>query len=265
MGTKATQSNHNNSKSPAWLLNWFSQLTKPNNIPKQQQPNSLILPWKRDNMKAAASSSVVITSPINVPCSEYTSSSYGSSTIRKQSKAEEAPARPSITISLSPSTERRNSQQTTCSSVKTTDSQYSYYRRDSNSDRSILSELWSKARRRHPHYPKFHWPHRRDETQQLMPSNNDYYESSLPSSFRQHHFPRHLKRHSISSSLATNDNTPFGSRPNSIMYPSQPASPNFVAALLNNENIDSYWLNQQPSQKLRWDIKHELTKLAVDG
>lgn len=210
----------------------------------------MILPWKRDNMKSTASSSVLSTAPINVPCVDY-NSSFGSSTIRQPQNVEFAP-RPSITISLSSG--RRNSQQT-CSSINTAESQYSY-RRDSD-ERSVLAELWTKARRRHPHYPKFHWPQQqKDETlQQLMPE--EY-------SFRNIHFPRHFKRQSISSSLpTTNDNTPFGSRPNSIM--SQPGSPNMGAAYLNNENVVSYWLNRQPSERLRWDIKHELTKLAADG
>lgn len=268
-----TNSSPNKNKQSTWLLNWFSQLGKPNTT-KEPNSNNMILPWKRDNMKAAASS---FTTPINVP---FSTSSFDTSSSSRKQAHEETP-RPSITISLSPNG-RRNSQQTTCSSVHTAESQYSYYRRDSNSDRSILSELWSKARRRHPHYPKFHWPHsRRDETQQLIlnhhHNNNDYqqHESSLPSSFRQHHFPRHLKRHSISSSLATttNDNTPFGSRPNSIIYPSQPASPSIKPTIHlnnnsnsnnNNEYVDSYWL-QRPTDRLRWNIKHELAKLAVDG
>ncbi|KAG2226588.1 hypothetical protein INT45_005074, partial [Circinella minor] len=71
----------------------------------------------------------------------------------------------SLTTTTSPSTptsERRNSQQTTASSVLSDDqfSCSSGHRRNSN-DRSILRELWSKARKHHPHYPKFHWPHRR--------------------------------------------------------------------------------------------------------
>ncbi|KAI7887669.1 uncharacterized protein EV154DRAFT_520377 [Mucor mucedo] len=260
-----TNSSPNNNKQSTWLLNWFNQLGKPSTT---KETSNIILPWKRDNnMKAAASS---FTTPINVPCS---TSSFDTSSTSRNPQGEETP-RPSITISLSPN-ERRNSQQTTCSSIRTAESQYSFNRRDSNSDRSILSELWSKARRRHPHYPKFHWPHsnnRRDETQQVILNNqqpNDYQQdSSLPSSFRQHHFPRHLKRHSISSSLVTtNDNTPFGSRPNSILYPSQPASPNMLPTshLSHNESVvDAYWL-QQPTDRLRWNIKHELAKLAVDG
>ncbi|KAI9278662.1 hypothetical protein BDA99DRAFT_567346 [Phascolomyces articulosus] len=66
------------------------------------------------------------------------------------------------TTAPTPSSERRNSQQTTASSVLSDDqfSCSSGHRRNS-SDRSILRELWSKARKHHPHYPRFHWPHRR--------------------------------------------------------------------------------------------------------
>ncbi|KAI8080369.1 hypothetical protein BDF21DRAFT_362318 [Thamnidium elegans] len=273
MGTKSAQNNNKSS----WLLGWFSQMTTPRQSSSPRQPSSkknsgLILPWKKDTIKASPTSSVVTEA---CECE----SSYGNATLKKRKKKQQMvyqaqhQHRPSITISLSPSTGRRNSQQTTHSSINTSDDQNSYCRRDSSSDRSILSELWTKAKQRHPHYPRFHWPNKtnKDETQQqqqqqyyqLRPSNNDcYYDSSsLPSSFRQtHFFPKHLKRYSVSSSI--HDHTPAGSRPNSIIYTSQPGSPNFAALLMNND-VDSYWLDETP--KLKWEIKHELTKLAMEG
>lgn len=284
MGTKSAQSNNK----PSWLVSWFSQITtsKQSSLSSSststrqttatKQSSGIILPWKKDTVKASPTSSVVTEA---CECE----SSFGNSTLKKRKKKQQmvnqAPQhqhRPSITISLSPSTGRRNSQQTTHSSINTSDDQNSYCRRDSGSDRSILSELWTKAKQRHPHYPRFHWPHKtnKDETQQqrqqqqqyyqLRPSSIDYYydSSSLPSSVRQtHYFPKHLKRYSVSSSI--HDHTPSASRPNSIIYTSQPASPNF-AALLSNNDVDTYWLNET-TPKLKWEIKHELTKLAMEG
>lgn len=60
----------------------------------------------------------------------------------------------------SPISERRNSQQTTNSSILSDDqySSSSCHRRNS-SERSILGDLWSRTRKHHPHYPRFHWPH----------------------------------------------------------------------------------------------------------
>ncbi|KAI9271047.1 hypothetical protein EDC94DRAFT_596946, partial [Helicostylum pulchrum] len=286
MGTKSAQNNNKSS----WLVNWFSQMTQPKQSSSlsssRQQPTTtkqssgIILPWKKDTIKASSTSSVVTEA---CECE----SSFGNSTLKKRKKKQpqqmvyqtqpqqQQQHRPSITISLSPSTGRRNSQQTTHSSINTSDDQNSYCRRDSSSDRSILSELWTKAKQRHPHYPRFHWPHKtnKDETQQqqqqqqyhqLRPSSIDYYydSSSLPSSVRQtHFFPKHLKRYSVSSSI--HDHTPSPSRPSSIIYTSQPASPNFAALLFNND-VDTYWLNETPP-KLKWEIKHELTKLAMEG
>ncbi|KAK4508830.1 uncharacterized protein ATC70_013453 [Mucor velutinosus] len=306
------------SSSPTWLLSWFSQLTKPNLKSSSSSSHSsisttpsVILPWK-NNHKASPSSSVVITDPINVPTIKYTPSSEHVNRPEKRSFTQQPQQqdqhRPSITISLTPSvvsSERRNSQQTISSSFTTSDDQYSttaasYYQRRDSSERSILSELWSKARRRHPHYPRFHWPHRHAQSlgsspqqqppyMRVQPSTTDDSITaaqaqaaaaaaaaiSCPSSYRhQHYFPRHFKRHSISSLMTSADNTPSGSRPNSVML-SQPTSPNFAALLVKRQNedddVDNYWLSDEDScscqvlKKERWIIKHELITLAVDG
>lgn len=302
--------------SPTWLINWFSQLTKPTLKSSSSSSNSssistpsVILPWK-NNHKSSPSSSVVITDPINVPTIKYTPSSENTNRPEKRQSTQH---RPSITISLTPSvvsSERRNSQQTISSSVTTSDDQYSttaasYYQRRDSSERSILSELWSKARRRHPNYPRFHWPHRHAQSLGSSPQQQPPYmrvqppqtaddsittaaqaqaqaqaqaaATSCPSSYRhQHYFPRHLKRHSISSLMTSSDNTPSGSRPNSVVI-SQPTSPNFAALLVKKQNedddidIDNYCLTDEDScschvfKRDRWLIKHELIKLAVDG
>jgi hypothetical protein len=317
MGAKATQQQHsiqqdknNKPSSPTWLKNWFSQLTKPTSTNKAMPTTSttkttakIALPWKNKSASTSVTSSIAISEPINVPLVNYTPASYHSqqSTARYNGKYH----RPSITISLTPSiisSERRNSQQTVSSSVTTSDDQYStaaasYYQRRDSSERSVLSEFWRKAKRRHPNYPRFNWsrnaqslstsPNQIQQQQQQQQQQQhicidpqDPITTSCPSSYRhQHYFPRHLKRHSISSLLTSTDNTPSASRPNSVIYtPSQPASPNFAALLVKNgredEDIENYWLNGdkedncfclQSSKKERWMIKHELTKLAVEG
>ncbi|KAL0137626.1 hypothetical protein V8B55DRAFT_1530357 [Mucor lusitanicus] len=293
---------HSSSSSPTWLLSWFSQLTKPSLKSSSSSSNSsistapsVILPW-RNSHKSSPSSSVVITDPINVPSIKYTPSSENVNRPEKRpSTQQQDQHRPSITISLTPSvvsSERRNSQQTISSSFTTSDDQYSttaasYYQRRDSSERSILSELWSKARRRHPHYPRFHWPHRHAQSLGSSPQQQPPYmrvqppatddsiaaaaaATSCPSSYRhQHYFPRHFKRHSISSLMTTADNTPSGSRPNSVVL-SQPTSPNFAALLVKrqceDDDVDNYWLSDEDSCSCqRWVIKHELIKLAVDG
>jgi hypothetical protein len=322
MGAKATEQPHSTTRaSPTWLLNWFSQLTT-TSTPTTKQSSSVILPWKKDsNKKALPKSSIVITDPIRVPTAATKTNSniiQGGSSIKTIKN--NTNKRPSITISLSPSTtnnhdnQRRNSQQTNYSSSSDQSSFIATSRRDTSGsiDRaSVLSEIWSKTKRnkkRHStssgnvstvsssnsHQPgRFQWPaslrhsNRLVDETYLRPSSStsisaaDYYDSSLPSSYRQPTALRHIKRHSISSSVvnSTNDNTPSGSRPNSIILSSQPGSPQFTATthLLNNFIVDPYYLSpQQQHDKyccqhvnqrklLRWEIKHELTKLAVDG
>ncbi|KAI9480870.1 MAG: hypothetical protein EXX96DRAFT_538104 [Benjaminiella poitrasii] len=348
-----TKNNKSNSSS-TWLVNWFSQLTKSasnsNHEDKDKEEgtktssssSSVILPWKKDmNNIKSPSSSVLITKPTIV----NTSSSSSSDSNRKARLLQQHKHRPSITISLSPSmasSERRNSQQTsisnnsTSSVVSTSDDQYStaaasYYQRRDSSERSVLSELWSKAKRRHPNYPRFHWPHRRHHSppppppppsstlfmptqqQQIMArmvpdlmtamaaDTTATTTNSCPSSYRQqhHYFPRHLKRHSVSSLVNNNnnnqlyssaDNTPSSaSRPSSVVIYSRPDSPNnkkqcddllddidhhSLLFSLNNNNITegsfccSCCYCCSCTNHLRnehWVVKHELTKLAVDG
>ncbi|KAI8378990.1 hypothetical protein BD560DRAFT_389202 [Blakeslea trispora] len=153
---------------------------------------------------------------------------------------------PNITISTP--NERRHSEQT-IQSHDLSDDQYStkaasYYQRRDSSERSMLSELWSKAKRHHPHYPKYHHHH-------------DY----------RMILPRHSHRHSISSFFTDSiDNTPSVSRPNSYYTPSQPTSPSFLELIRNYSSdeiehfaLEDAWLPE------RWTIKHELTTLAIDG
>ncbi|KAI8054939.1 uncharacterized protein B0P05DRAFT_560825 [Gilbertella persicaria] len=221
--TKSNPQDKRVSSSSTWLINWFTHFTKPT-VPAQTK-----LPWKKNK------SSISVTEPIEIQ-------------------------RPSITISTA-SSDRRGSQQTLSNSSLTSDDQYSttaasYYQRRDSSERSMLSELWSKAKRRHPHYPRFQTSKKSHDTISCPSSYHRYYTS---------HIPQHLKRHSISSSFLTNsvDNTPCVSRPNSIIYtPSQPTSP-FIKNQSSEDVIDHFLL-EDPIQE-RWTIKHELIKLAIDG
>lgn len=282
MGTKATQystttstTNTNNSdntsklSSPAWLINWLSQLTKSSShhsnhnhsnnkrLSSSSSSSSSVLPWKKE-IKSPATTSIVITeASAPIPTNNATTNVTIKADEEENNSTLLSKPRPSITISNYSLNERRNSQYSNSSLQTTSDDQYSYSNRRGSNSSSIISELWSKAKRHHKQ-PKFHYFHRNNNNN----SKEEEYYDSLPSSYRQP-LPKHLKRHSISSSY---DTTPLPSRPNSIIFnsnhSSQPASPHFSAAfLLNNDVIDSYALNDA----IRWQVKHELVKLAIDG
>ncbi|KAG0741159.1 hypothetical protein G6F62_011546 [Rhizopus arrhizus] len=98
-----------------------------------------------------------------------------------------------------------------------------------SSQQTVASSFSSKR--------KFQWPHHHS------PRDVDFY-------YRQ--------RRSISSST---------SRPNSILYTSQPSSPNFTALFTREEeddDMDSYCLDET-NKRERWRMNHDLTKLALDG
>ncbi|KAI8370028.1 hypothetical protein EDC96DRAFT_502793 [Choanephora cucurbitarum] len=193
-------------KTPTWFMSWFNQLHSK-------------IPWKKEEDLVSQPN---ITEPIHI--------------------------QPNITISTV-NNERRQSEQSHGS--LTSDDQYStkaasYYQRRDSSERSMLSELWLKAKRHHPHYPQYHHMNDRPMTRQ---------------------------RHSISSSFFSNsvDNTPSASRPNSVIYTlSQPTSPNFLECIRNysSDEIEHFVLDQEDlwlTTNDRWRIKHELTTLAIDG
>ncbi|KAI8381353.1 S-adenosyl-L-methionine-dependent methyltransferase [Radiomyces spectabilis] len=261
-----------------WLSNWM-QRSKTNSMRSSPSLSPREDLSKQGSMDTPRSS---IAEPIDVP---KNSSITFMPTVT-------LPHRPTVANSLS--SERRNSQQTIGSSVLSDDqfSSSSCHRRDSN-ERNVLSELWSKARSRHPHYPRFHWPHyhhrrtnhihslsssprRSDEVVLVLPDNSlassyqDHQHRRPPSLMAQH---RHGKRHSITS-LISGDNTPVsvGSRPASI-FCSQPASPNFAALMKDghlfdyqdDEDIDPYYLDEPTDRTDRWVVKHELVHLALDG
>lgn len=209
-------SNNNTTKksSTPWILSWLSQLTN----------------------KSTDNGIVKNTATQPLPVLTNTQQQNNNTTIMVP--------RPSITISLS--SERRNSQQTMSTGSFTSDASY-YQRRDSSERSTILSDLWLKARKRKLHKQQ-------ELSSSYRPPGIDY-----------------KKRYSTSSS-------PSVSRPNSILV-SQPNSPhlylnNYQDFILDDDDIDTYWLNNDDyyddplypkKKKERWTIKHELVKLAVDG
>ncbi|CAO3599719.1 unnamed protein product [Absidia cylindrospora] len=63
-------------------------------------------------------------------------------------------------------TERRQSQQTIGSILSDDQFSSSSCHGRNSEEKSRLGDLWSKARKRHPHYPRFRWPHRQTRQQQ---------------------------------------------------------------------------------------------------
>ncbi|CDH60164.1 hypothetical protein RO3G_08090 [Lichtheimia corymbifera JMRC:FSU:9682] len=227
--------NNNNKNKTSWILNWFSQLAQSGRSSSSSNEN------------AAAATEIIPASP---PPSDLPP--------RQQATSVDEDTPPPT-----PPPERRGSQQTV-STTRTffsdSDDQYSTFssaRRRSSSERSMLKELWLKARKHHPHYPRFHWPsrnnhhnhHRRHHHHQhhlifdptLQQQQNELTTHSIPSSCSQRLsydetmmiradssscqelLHPHNKRHSITS-LMSGDRITFASRPASI-FCSQPASP----------------------------------------
>ncbi|KAI7899525.1 uncharacterized protein BX663DRAFT_554930 [Cokeromyces recurvatus] len=262
--TTANSNHHKKNSSSTWLINWFSHLTKS----PEESAKSVILPWKKENN--IKTSSILMSKP----------SSIVTTTLDN---------RPSSINNLI-SSERRNSQQSSnshCSSI--VDDQYStkatsYYQRRDSSERSLLSELWSKAKKRHPNYPRFHWPHhhrRSSQTTLLTPSSQQQLLTVSHLDDSTNYFPRrHLKRHSVSSFMqhpSSTDTTP----PSSLLNHSRPDSPSVNINQQDwlsffNTNQEDYCCcccsnkkeeeeEKEEEERQRWIIQHELTKLAVDG
>ncbi|KAI8140348.1 hypothetical protein BJV82DRAFT_623575 [Fennellomyces sp. T-0311] len=154
-------SNPQREKTKSWLFNWFTQWTRRE---QDEQPH----PTEGEIMIVEPNDKLSIyRTNTNHSSSTSVADDPLASTATIQSIPQQRhisfPQQQRFNISLkSPMSERRNSQQTTSSSVMSDDqfSSSSCHRRDSN-ERSILSELWSKARKHHPHYPRFHWPNKR--------------------------------------------------------------------------------------------------------
>ncbi|KAL0097678.1 hypothetical protein J3Q64DRAFT_1714730 [Phycomyces blakesleeanus] len=320
-------SNEPNQKSRPWLLGWlsyFSHRTSPDT------PQVFINPScaNEDCTKDFRSySNPIQTSPIlstNSVASSPTSNedyirqhifnshnynhnhshshshNYGYSHGPNQNQNQSQPHQPRQSLTLSLTSERRNSQQTNASSVMSEDqfSSASCHQRDSK-ERSRLGELWSKARRKHPHYPRFHWPHRLRSSlasttslshedpheclqqQQQQQQQMDQYQQQSPQFLQQQQqqsdsgrlyllpsIQQYSKRQSIGS-LISGDLPPVPSRPSSV-FCSQPASPNFAAlmkdgCLFDYEDDDIEPCSLEPPSIDRWTVKQELVQLALDG
>ncbi|KAF7722806.1 Peroxisomal membrane protein pex16 [Apophysomyces ossiformis] len=257
----------------SWLLSWLAKLTHPLSPQEDKHTDDL-----------CSVHSIRQAEPIDVPLDTTQRSNHNRNSI--------------VASVVSSSGGRRNSQQTTGSSVLSDDqlSAGSYQQQQQPNDKSILSDLWSKARKRHPNHPRFHWPHHQrlpraiphsvsggsprtsqDEfLRQEQQQSHSYQEYRLAAPLlgpANHH--HHGKRHSITS-LISDDNTPMGSRPASI-FCSQPVSPNFAAMMKDghlldyneqDDDIDPYWLDENHRSSRvtdRWILKHDLVRLALDG
>ncbi|KAI8328108.1 hypothetical protein BC941DRAFT_445624 [Chlamydoabsidia padenii] len=166
--------------------------------------------------------------------------------------------------------ERRQSQQTIGSLLSDDYLSFPSSRRNSE-ERSRLGDLWSKARKRHPHYPRFHWPHHK--TPMPIPSQPQVVEKRLATSYQDPPPPRPLssssspssmmmlKRHSITSLISSDSHY---SRPNSVMAPVSPKLLFMKDGQLwddEDELDDDYCLDDT----YRWTLKHDLLKLALNG
>ncbi|KAI9013791.1 hypothetical protein CLU79DRAFT_768750 [Phycomyces nitens] len=268
-------SNESHTKSRPWVLGWLSYFT---HRTAPDTPQVFINPVRvnedcKDYNKAYPNT--IHTSPILSTHSIASSPASNEDHIRQHIYSNGHQPRPSLTLSLT--SERRNSQQTNCSSVMSEDqfSSASCHQRDSK-ERSRLGELWSKARRKHPHYPRFHWPHRlrsslasttslnhEDPHECQQQQQGDFGRLYLLPSIHQY-----SKRQSIGS-LISGDLPPAPSRPSSV-FCSQPASPNFAAlmkdgCLFGYDDDDVEPCPLEPPSIDRWTVKQELVQLALDG
>ncbi|KAI9310698.1 hypothetical protein BX666DRAFT_2032632 [Dichotomocladium elegans] len=136
---------HSNSKR-SWLLNWFSHWVSPHPHPhpssplppppqqQRQQPPVTIVTDNSDRRSDISTSTEYPSASIATSAGRR--SSYQSSVMDDDDDDVEDDGQ------LSYTSKRRQQQQ--------------QQRRDSN-ERSVLSDLWSRARRHHPHYPQFQW------------------------------------------------------------------------------------------------------------
>lgn len=183
--------------------------------------------------------------------------------------------------------ERRYSQQTIGSSLS--DDRYSSCscKNRTSEERSRLGDLWSKARKKHPHYPKFKkWKSQQHQQQQQQLQQQQQQKTvaisiystppqeervQLSHSFNDVVMPRRPSS-LLPNSIANNNNQNKRHSITSFMYDSsQPASPLVLfmknGQLSENEidddDIDDYCLDSHFLCK--WTLKHELLKLALNG
>ncbi|ORX56814.1 hypothetical protein DM01DRAFT_1382245 [Hesseltinella vesiculosa] len=203
-------------------------------------------------------------------------------------------------LSTSPITqERRLSQHTIGSTFSEDRYSTSSCQARSSEERSRLSYLWTRTRRHHPQYPRFHWPQRRQQHSipssssprpsipiniiqdpsplpTFSPLSSSYQDSRRPSSLYPSSPPSVNKRHSITDLISPNTINPapttdfYASRPSSVIYTSQPSSPSILCMkdghLVDDDEIDPYSLeNHIGIRNQRWILKNDLLTLALNG
>lgn len=270
---------NSNEKRKSWLFGWFSHLTTTHH---QRQPP---FPPPRPQANRHNNNDWRTVDDNSTPMSR-TASNSSTRTGGAEDFATYSPRQrfsfPPLTAPGTP--ERRNSQQTTTSSIMSDDqySSSSCHRRNSN-ERSILSELWSKARRHHPHYPRFHWPPRRHHHHICHCQRHessffvDQQAHSVGGTPRRSHDdpvgyedelipPNQLqqKRHSITSLVSS------GSHPTSL-FGSQPESPAFHPTKEQQQEDEDAVVVAEPCRPRRpnepferWTVAPELVRLAFD-
>ncbi|CAO3636411.1 unnamed protein product [Cunninghamella blakesleeana] len=246
--------NNNETKSKSWFFGLFSQ-------------------WHPLNKWHSSSSATISPSTSILPTSPTLTNTTTTTT--------------NTTLSLTPRmdtnyfNERRHSQQTIGSNLS--DDRYSSCscKNRTSEERSRLSDLWLKTRKKHPHYPKFKkW---RPQPQQHTPAISIY--STPPQEERvhlSHSFNDVVMPRRPSSLLPNNNNNIINTNSinnnskrhsiTSFMYDSsQPASP-FILSMKNgqlseneleDDDIDDYFLDSH--YLCKWTLKHELLKLALNG
>lgn len=241
---------HGNSRR-SWILNWFSQWTSSttNTIDSSQEQRQ-------------SSPSDVVSQP--------TSSASSIENVKQPAI--------SITTHVPGKGQQRDS---VCFEEDIDDddqfSSKSAHRRDSK-ERSILGDLWSRARRHYPHYPRFHWPHHHHKKHHLHKNKNNS-ETMLPHSLSRLSIASSRRRSSSQNedSLTIDDAHRLSSsfqehsyiaapttRPISVYsqpLTSRPVSIYSQAFDDNDEDDHIQWSDAEPP----WAISPELVKMVMDN
>ncbi|KAI8069372.1 hypothetical protein BC940DRAFT_297575 [Gongronella butleri] len=274
------------------------------NILSHWQPLSKLAPLGTTSTATTAATATATTPTLPISTATATFSATAASI------ASTSP--PTLTSTLGPLcsvpsawNERRLSQHTIGSSLSDDRFSSSSYQGRSSEEKSRLSHLWTRARRHHPHYPRFHWPHRRqsdksyssqyqhqqlqpmrpsipiniiqDTAHPLPPLSSSYQDPPRrPSSLHPSLPPASVnKRHSITEFLPQSNNGSYteqylNSRPSSVIYTSHPNSPSILCMqdghLIDENEIDDYSLDNGINERPpRWILKHDLLTLALNG
>lgn len=255
--------NNNETRSKSWFFGLFSQ-------------------WHPLNKWHSSSSATTTTTDVSTTISPSTSILPTSPTLTNTT-ATTTNTNLSITTRYDTNyfNERRHSQQTIGSNLS--DDRYSSCscKNRTSEERSRLSDLWLKTRRKHPQYPKFKkWRPQPQQQQQQTPAISIY--STPPQEERVHlshsfndvvmpRRPSSLLPNSNTNTINNNYNSKRHSITSFVYESSQPASPLILFMKngqlseneLEDDDIDDYFLDSH--YLCKWTLKHELLKLALNG